>query len=140
MTGKGNINSMLIPNVSKLPKHKKVDVSNKLQPGQGQETSEFKNLLQEQIGDIKREHGLKLSTHAAKRLQERNLQMDSEEFFKLRDAMDKLKMKGGKDSLVITPNAAYILDVENNTIVTAIDKDNMAENVFTKIDSTLMVN
>ncbi len=138
MTGKGNINNMLIPNVSKLPNHKKVDVSNKLE--KGKVSSEFQNLLQEQIGDVKREHGLKLSTHAAKRLQERNLQMDSEEFFKLKDAMDKLKMKGGKDSLVITPNAAYILDVENNTIVTAIDKDNMAENVFTKIDSTLMVN
>ena len=138
MTGKGNINNMLIPNVSKLPKHKKVDLSNKLD--QSQNPDEFKNLLQDQIGEVKREHGLKLSVHAAKRLQERNLEMDSDEFFKLRDAMDKLKTKGGKDSLVITPNAAYILDVENNTIVTAIDKDNMAENVFTKIDSTLMIN
>jgi len=30
--------------------------------------------------------------------------------------------------------------VSNNRIVTAIDRDNMAENVFTKIDSTLFVN
>lgn len=138
MTGNGKINNLLIPNVSKLTKHKSVDVSKQLLPGQSPD--EFKNLLQEQIGDVKKDHGIKLSMHAAKRLQERNLEMDSEEFFKLKDAMAKLKTKGGKDSLVITPNAAYILDVENNTIVTAIDRENMAENVFTKIDSTLMIN
>ena len=54
--------------------------------------------------------------------------------------MDKLKTKGGQDSLVITGKAAYIVDVPKNTIVTAIDKDSMSENVFTKIDSTILMN
>jgi flagellar operon protein len=65
--------------------------------------------------------------------------MDGEEYFKLKGAIEKLKNKGGRDSLVITSKAAYIVDVDNNKIVTAIDKNNMAENVFTKIDSTLFV-
>ena len=53
--------------------------------------------------------------------------------------MDKLREKGGQDSLVVTEKAAYILDVGNNTIVTAMDKENLQENVFTKIDSTVMI-
>ncbi len=136
----GKINNILIPNVSKLPKHKDVNVSDRLDKLDGQE---FKNLLDDKLNKISSsniDHGIKLSIHAAKRLQERNLEMDSDEYLKLKGAIDKLRAKGGKDSLIITKNAAYIVDVGNNKVVTAIDKDNMAENVFTKIDSTLVVN
>jgi flagellar operon protein len=73
-------------------------------------------------------------------LQERNLSLDKEEYAKLQSAIDKLKIKGGQDSLVITGKAAYIIDVPKNTIVTAIDKDSIGENVFTKIDSTILMN
>ena len=135
----GKINNLLIPNVSKLPGQKEVDVSNKLEGKKGQD--EFKNLLQEKIGKPSTPpKGINLSVHAARRMQERNLNMDNEEYFKIKDAMDKLRNKGGQDSLVITEKAAYILDVGNNKIVTAIDKGSIAENVFTKIDSTLIVN
>ena len=53
--------------------------------------------------------------------------------------MVKLKEKGGKESLIITSTGAYIVDVKNNTIVTAIDKENLKENIFTKIDSTILL-
>ena len=145
MATPGKINNLLIPNVTKLPSQKNVDSTNKLNPG---EASEFKNLLDTTIDNQESESavlsqlpkGLNLSAHAMKRLQERNLTLDKEEFSKLQSAMDKLKLKGGQDSLVITDKAAYILDVAKNTIVTAIDKDNIAENVFTKIDSTILMN
>lgn len=131
------INNILIPQVSKLPQHQNVDLSEKL--GNHQQ-DEFKSLLKEQIDQAESLHGLKLSVHAAKRIQERQLNIDGEEFFKLRDAIDKLKNKGGKDSLVVTDKAAYIVDVHNEKIVTAMDKQSMSENVFTKIDSTLFIN
>jgi flagellar operon protein len=134
---KGNINNILIPNVSKIPSNKKVNVDNRID---GQNSGdEFKALLKDQVDQTKKEHGINLSTHAAKRLHERNLAMDSDEFFKLKDAMVKLKDKGGQDSLVITDKAAYIVDVPNNKIVTAIDKGSILDNVFTKIDSTVIV-
>ncbi|MBT3586863.1 MAG: flagellar protein [Halobacteriovoraceae bacterium] len=139
MATDGKINNFLIPNVSKLPKHKKIDKTDQIGGGK----NEFQELLKGQLESevVKApSDGIKLSTHAAKRLQERNLAMDSNEYFKLKGAIDKLKSKGGQDSLVITDKAAYIVDVGNNTIVTAMDKQNMLENVFTKIDSTLIVN
>lgn len=137
------INNILIPNVSTIPSKKNVDKSNKL--GQG-ETSEFKSLLDTTLDNAESSEltpqpkGLKLSTHAMRRLQERNLSLDKEEYAKLQSAIDKLKTKGGQDSLVITGKAAYIVDVPKNTIVTAIDKESIGDNVFTKIDSTILMN
>ena len=103
------------------------------------ESTEFREFLQKNISG-ENEEGVKISNHAMKRLHERKLEMDGEEFFKLKEAIDKLKTKGGKDSLVITNKAAYIVDVDNETVVTAMDKNDMSENVVTKIDSTLFVN
>lgn len=134
---KANINNILIPNVSKIPSSKKVNVDNRIDSQKSGE--EFKSLLKDQVAQTKKEHGINLSTHAAKRLHERNLTMDSDEFYKLKDAMVKLRSKGGQDSLVITDKAAYIVDVPNNKIVTAIDKGSITDNVFTKIDSTVIV-
>lgn len=137
------INNILIPNVTSLPSQKKTDDVNKLKKG---ETSEFKGLLDSQVGDqatpgaAPLTKGIQLSTHAMRRLQERNISIDKEEYTKLQTAMDRLKLKGGQDSLVITSKAAYIVDVPKNAIVTAIDKDSIGENVFTKIDSTILMN
>jgi flagellar operon protein len=58
----------------------------------------------------------------------------------LKEAVLELKKKGGNDSLVITGKAAYIIDVKNKTIVTAMDREKMENNVFTKIDSTMVIN
>lgn len=136
------INNMLIPNVTKINGQKSVDVENKLRPG---EQSEFKNLLDQNLEKSakvpeQKENGIQFSTHALRRLQERNLAFDKEEYNKLQSALDKLKNKGGQDSLVITGKAAYIVDVPKSTVVTAIDKESISENVFTKIDSTILMN
>ena len=153
--GTKDISNFHIPNVSQVPGSKKVDLRNRLGNVGGNEAaqSEFKNLLNDQISNEKinrahqidqlaqtqAEHGIKLSTHAAKRLQERNIHVDSNEFFKLKDAFQKLQSKGGEDSLVITDKAAYIVDVPGKKVVTAIDKGSIESNVFTKIDSTVLV-
>lgn len=133
-----NINNLLIPNVTQVPGQKKVDVSNRL-PREGG-VSEFKELLSEIEGQQPLHGGVNLSSHAAKRLQERQIDFNGNEYLKVREAISKLKEKGGKDSLVITDKAAYIVDVKNNKVVTAVDKGSMNENVFTKIDSTVFMN
>jgi flagellar operon protein len=136
------VNSFLIPNVSSLPSDgSKTDKSNALQKG---EASEFRGLidrelLQPQVRPSDIGPDIKVSTHATKRLQERNIELDGNEFMKLKEAIGKLRAKGGHDSLVITNKAAYVVDVDKNTVVTAVDKNNMNENVFTKIDSTIFM-
>jgi flagellar operon protein len=131
---------MLIPNVTRVPGQKKVDHSNRL-PKQGGK-SEFNEILKQHSVESNQplHGGLNVSSHAAQRLQERSIDFNGDEYMKVKDAMAKLKAKGGKQSLVVTDKAAYIVDVKNNKLVTAVDKASMNENVFTKIDSTLFVN
>ncbi|MFT6069640.1 MAG: flagellar operon protein [Bacteriovoracaceae bacterium] len=130
------INNILIPQVNKVS-NKKSDNLKSNNPAAANR-DDFQKLLDKTIGPQEKK-GLEISKHAAKRLEERDLKMDTNEFVKLQDAVAKLRQKGGRDSLVITDKAAYIVDVNNNRVVTAIDKRDMAENVFTKIDSTLVI-
>jgi flagellar operon protein len=48
-------------------------------------------------------------------------------------------MKGSKESLVVCDNMAFIINVKSRTIVTAMDRDSMKENVFTQIDSAVIL-
>lgn len=140
------VNSFLIPNVSSLPSdQQKASSANALKSG---DKSEFKGLVdqlsqtdlrQPQINRANVGADVNVSTHAMKRLQERNIELDGNEYMKLKEAVGKLRAKGGHDSLVITNKAAYVVDVDKNTVVTAVDKNNMNENVFTKIDSTIFM-
>jgi flagellar operon protein len=142
------VNSFLIPNVSSLPSDvQKAEKTNALKQG---EKSEFKGLVDQLSngnGDLRQPQvtsksvgqDVQVSSHAMKRLQERNIELDGNEYMKLKEAMMKLRGKGGHDSLVITNKAAYVVDVDKNTVVTAVDKNNMNENVFTKIDSTIFM-
>lgn len=144
------VNSFLIPNVSSIPSdQQKAEKANTLKPG---EKSEFKGLIDQlgqqgegtdvrlpQVGQQHVGQDVNVSTHAMKRLQERNIELDGNEYMKLKEAVGKLRAKGGHDSLVITNKAAYVIDVDKNTVVTAVDKNNMNENVFTKIDSTIFM-
>ncbi|OFZ48393.1 MAG: hypothetical protein A2381_09210 [Bdellovibrionales bacterium RIFOXYB1_FULL_37_110] len=139
MTGP-KINNFFVPNVSKLKGQKTVDLREQL--GKNSTQGEFEELLKVQLENkngLKDVQEIQLSSHAAKRLKERNLEMDANEFFKLKKAIGTLRDKGGHDSLVITDKAAYIVDVDNNKVVTALEKKEMAENVFTKIDSTIFI-
>jgi flagellar operon protein len=140
------VNSFLIPNVTSLPSDaQKAEKTNALKQG---EKSEFKGLVDQlsnndirlpQVSGKNVGQDVQVSSHAMKRLQERNIELDGNEFMKLKEAVSKLKAKGSHDSLVITNKAAYVVDVDKNTVVTAVDKNNMNENVFTKIDSTIFM-
>jgi flagellar operon protein len=128
------LNNILIPQISRLPeKDKKIGQTQKV------DQNEFDKLLGQSLTEEVRPE-ISLSVHASRRIKERNLNFDSAEYLKLQQAFEKLRNKGGRDSLVITDRAAYILDVNKNTVVTAMDKANLSENVFTKIDSTLIMN
>lgn len=127
------LSQIFIPNVSKLPSQKMIDRSNELAGSQG--TTEFDKLLKSQNSQE-----LSISGHASKRLEQRSIQFDSNEYMKIKEAVSKLKGKGAKDSLIVTDKAAYVVDVKNNKLVTAVDRGSMNDNVFTKIDSTVFIN
>ena len=80
---------------------------------------------------------LKFSNHAAKRIEARELQLSNADLDKLQNAVNKAEAKGAKDSLVMMENKAFIVNIPNRTVITALDVDKSSENIFTNIDSVV---
>lgn len=82
---------------------------------------------------------LKFSNHAVERMRSRGVSFTPEQMNKLESAVKKAAEKGGRDSLVLMNDTAVIVSVKNNTVVTVVDKASLKENVFTNIDSTIVI-
>lgn len=82
---------------------------------------------------------IKFSNHAIERMQTRGISYNPERLQKLDDAIKKAAAKGSKDTLVLMDDSALIVSVKNNTVVTVMDKNSLKENVFTNIDSTVVI-
>ena len=82
---------------------------------------------------------LKFSGHAIERMKSRGISFAPEELKNIQDAIGRAAGKGSKDTLVLSGEAALIVSVKNNTVVTVMDKAQMKDNVFTNIDSTIVL-
>jgi len=82
---------------------------------------------------------LKFSAHAQTRMQSRGIELSPDEMLKLKEAVDKAGAKGSRESLILTDKAAFVVSVRNGTVITAVDRESLKENVFTNIDSTVMI-
>ncbi|MEN6413187.1 MAG: TIGR02530 family flagellar biosynthesis protein [Veillonellales bacterium] len=94
----------------------------------------FAQVLQQEIS------GVQFSQHALQRLESRNIQFDQAELNKLNVAVEKAAQKGARESLVLmNNNLALVVSVKNKTVITAMDGASMKNNVFTNIDSAVIV-
>ena len=82
---------------------------------------------------------VKFSQHAQERLRARNISFSASDITKLEGAVNSVAQKGGKESLVMMGDAALVVSVKNRTVVTAMDRSQMKGNVFTKIDSAVVI-
>lgn len=79
---------------------------------------------------------LKFSKHANERLISRNIDLSTEQIMRLESGARKANEKGIKESLVMVDNLAFIVNIKNNTVITAVnDKD---DKVFTNIDGAVI--
>ena len=91
----------------------------------------FDDVLNDEINRIK------FSNHAVKRLEDRNLDLSREELIELNDAVNQAEEKGSKDSLIMLNNKAFIVNIPNKTVVTAMAVGD-GNDVFTNIDSVVI--
>jgi flagellar operon protein len=82
---------------------------------------------------------LKFSNHAVERMSQRGIHFTPEEMTKIENAARKAQEKGSRETLIVGNDAAMIVSLKTNTIVTVMDKSALKENVFTNIDSTVMI-
>ncbi len=101
-----------------------------IQPGKVDGGRDFSAILQDR---------LKVSGHAQTRLQSRNIELDQAQWNRVLEGVDRAAAKGAKDSLVFVDNAALVVSIKNRTVITAVDQQHLKENVFTNIDSAVIV-
>ena len=94
-------------------------------------TDSFESIFQKELDKVK------FSSHALKRLEERQIQLSDDEMLKINSAVEKAELKGSKDSLVMMNSTAFIVNIPNKTVVTAMSMTESKENVFTNIDSVV---
>lgn len=76
------------------------------------------------------------SKHASKRLETRQIDMSADQKERLLEATCKAKAKGMKESLVMVDDFAFIVNVKNNLVITAVNDTKNA--VFTNIDGAII--
>ncbi|MBN2853870.1 MAG: flagellar biosynthesis protein [Clostridia bacterium] len=94
-----------------------------------------------QFGDIFQEalKELKFSKHAEMRIMERSMTISDSTKEKVNEAIDIASKKGIKDSLILFNDMAFVVNIDSRTIITAIDKNNLENRVFTNIDGAVYI-
>ena len=82
---------------------------------------------------------LKFSKHASMRLEERKISLTTEQNERLESGVAKASEKGIRDSLVMIDSLAFIVNVPNRTVVTAMDQTEQQDNIFTNIDGAVIM-
>lgn len=83
--------------------------------------------------------GVRFSNHAVERMVHRGIRFAPEDLERLNQAVQKAESKGARDTLVLMRDSALIVSIKNKTVVTVMDKSSLKENVFTNIDSTVVI-
>ena len=81
---------------------------------------------------------LKFSKHATNRLSDRSIELTKDQMDRLYQGAREAGEKGIKDSLILVDQLAFIVNVPNNTVVTAMDQTETKSNVFTNIDGAVI--
>ncbi len=81
---------------------------------------------------------VKFSKHANQRLESRNINLSQEQMSRLNQGVLKARDKSINESLVMMDNLAFIVNIKNNTVVTALESSDES-NVFTNIDGAVIV-
>ncbi len=132
-----NINSIgQLNNISSIPIKSDIKSSNSLKENI---SISFKDVFAGKISNNAMLEDIKLSKHAAERINSRNINFTEKELQNLGDAIKKAEDKGSKESLILMNDIALIVSVRNKTVITAMTGESMRENVVTNIDSTIII-
>jgi len=109
------------------------DKINQLKP-QSKNSKSFCDILKETVNS---NEGFKVSKHAALRLNEINF--TNEDMKEIEKGFKIAEDKHSKNTVMLYKDVALIASIENRTLITAVDKGRTNENIFTNIDSVVLL-
>ena len=96
----------------------------------------FAEELREKLGSKE----VEFSNHAIKRLESRQIDIvGNDRIERLNRGVELAAEKGCDESLILVDSTAFIVSVKNNTVITTVSAEDLKENVFTNIDSAVIV-
>lgn len=96
----------------------------------------FDQMLQERMEQAQ---SLQFSKHSKERMEQRGIEMTPDLLQQMNTAANQARSKGAKDVVMIGSQAAFIVSIPNNTVITAMNGNEMKNNIFTKIDSAVLL-
>lgn len=107
------------------------------QAGAGTAPGGFAGVLQNEIA--RQAPPLQFSRHAQERLAAAGRVITPKQLEAVKAAVDKAAAKGARESLILLPDLALVVSIRNRTVITAVEDSRMREQVFTNIDSAVIV-
>lgn len=105
----------------------------------GNSSVSFEDILKQQFREQTQVSELKFSKHASQRLVDRNITLSEEQMERLQKGAKLSNEKGIKESLVVMDGFSFIVNTQNNTVITAMEQEKQGENIFTNIDGAVFV-
>ncbi len=99
------------------------------------QTSFGAELLQRQ----RESQSVAFSKHARERAEQRGIFVDEQLMDRLNDTVEKAQAKGANNILAFDTTRAFIINVPNGRVITAMSPEEMKENIFTNIDGAVIL-
>lgn len=96
----------------------------------------FDSIFQKQLSEAT---DVKFSAHAMKRLESRQISLGANDLAQIKDAVNRAQAKGARESLILMDQLALVVSIKNRTVITAVDGNSLKDNVFTNIDSAVII-
>jgi flagellar operon protein len=81
---------------------------------------------------------VRFSSHALQRVERRGIDVTPATLGRLGDGVDRAAAKGARASVVFVDQTAFVVAVPSRTVITAVDREHMKQQVFTNIDSAVI--
>lgn len=124
------------PIITGTPDPAKLQAHLQSQSEQPDSAQSFQSIL----GDkLKANSEIAFSKHAVKRAAENNIDLTLEKLQRLNQGVKMASEKNLDDTLILVGTTAFLVNVKNNTVITAVNSNDAKGNVFTNIDGTVIV-
>lgn len=99
-------------------------------------TQAFEQTLQAKINA---NSNIQFSKHALSRVMTREVDLSVDYIERLNHGAELARNKGLKSSLILIDKVAFVVNLHDNKVITAIQEEGLKNNVFTNIDGAVIV-
>lgn len=104
-----------------------------------QDESAFGSLLSQALQNMDGSSSVTFSKHAAARMEQRSINLSPTGLERLNKGVELARSKGLDDTLILMDKNAFVVSARNKTVITAVNGNELAGNVFTNIDGTVII-